>query len=81
METISRVLYRKKSLMKTRNLGEKITFILKDWAIKKGNPFYKQSEVKTMWNLTANLFQEKYCDFHIPIDPFDDVKFESARGP
>lgn len=63
---------------------EKIAFILKDWASnmrKKDGSFYKESVVKTMWNVTAKLVQEKYCeDFGIVIDPFNDVRFKSARS-
>lgn len=57
-------------------MGE-IAFILKDCASNmknKDGSFYEESVVKTIWNVTANFFQEKYCNFGIAIDPFNDVR-------
>ncbi|CAF4832920.1 unnamed protein product [Pieris macdunnoughi] len=42
---------------------------------------YKESTIKTMWNQTAKLLQEKYLnDFDIKINPFSDAAFKTARG-
>lgn len=63
---------------------EKLAVILKDWASnmrKKDGSYYKESVVKTMWNVTAKLLQEKYsCTFGIVMDPFADIRFKSARN-
>lgn len=62
---------------------EKIALILKDWAgnmRKRDGSFYKESVLKTMWNVTAKLIQEKYLeDYGIVFDPFNDARFKSAR--
>lgn len=62
---------------------EKIAEILKDWAhnMKKANgEDYKEKVVKTMWNQTAKMVQEKYYnEFHREIDPFKSLIFQSAR--
>ncbi|CAF4868493.1 unnamed protein product [Pieris macdunnoughi] len=42
---------------------------------------YKEGTIKTMWNQTAKLLQEKYLnDFDIKINPFSDAAFKTARG-
>jgi hypothetical protein len=41
---------------------------------------YKECVVKTLWNTVAKLLQEKYYnEFHIKIDPFNDIHFKGAR--
>jgi DNA polymerase III alpha subunit (gram-positive type) len=62
---------------------EQIALILKDWAYnmkKTDGSEYKETCVKTMWNITAKMLQEKfYNDFGITIDPFNEIIFKQAR--
>lgn len=62
---------------------EELATILKDWAfnMKKTNgQDYKETVVKTMWNVTAKLLQEKFHkEYHRKIDPFAGIAFKSAR--
>ncbi|KAK0073741.1 hypothetical protein PV326_013110, partial [Microctonus aethiopoides] len=47
---------------------------------KKNGEDYKESSVKSLWNTTAQMLQEKYFkDFGIKIDPFSDIVFSEAR--
>lgn len=58
----------KEIIIRTRNLGGKNCHHSKGLII-----FHKEDVVKTMWNVTAKLVQEKYLeDFGITIDPFND---------
>lgn len=42
---------------------------------------YKESVVKTMWNSTAKILQDKfYNEFERRIDPFKDAVFKAARS-
>lgn len=58
--------------------------IMKDYAYnmkKMDGEDYKEGTIKTMWNQTAKLLQEKYLnDFDIKINPFSDAAFKTARG-
>lgn len=62
---------------------EKLANILTDWAFnmrKSDGGEYKESVVKTLWNITAKLLQEKYHnEFKITFDPFKDLSFKTAR--
>uniref|UniRef100_A0A1Y1LQA7 Uncharacterized protein n=1 Tax=Photinus pyralis TaxID=7054 RepID=A0A1Y1LQA7_PHOPY len=41
---------------------------------------YKESVVKTLWNITAKLLQKKYLEeFNRKIDAFKDIIFEDTR--
>lgn len=57
--------------------------ILKDWAYnmrKIDGSVYKESTVKTIWNNTAKLLQNKYySEYQQKIDPFSGVAFKMAR--
>lgn len=57
--------------------------IMTDWGynMKKINGGdYKEAVVKTMWNVTAKIMQEKYAnDFKRELDPFKSLKFKNAR--
>ncbi|KAJ8914799.1 hypothetical protein NQ315_014543 [Exocentrus adspersus] len=58
--------------------------ILKDYAFnikKTGGADYKESVIKTMWNIiTSKKLQQHYYDnFNIIFDPFKDVHFQQAR--
>lgn len=61
----------------------KISNILLDWAYnmrKINGENYKEYVVKTMWNSTAKMLQEKYFqEFNIKFDPFTDIIFKEAR--
>lgn len=58
--------------------------ILKDRAFhmrKIDNSNYKQGIIKTLWNITTKLVQEKYFGEHQKnIDPFKDTLFKEARA-
>lgn len=62
---------------------KQIATILEDWAYnmrKKNGENYKESVVKTLWNGTAKLIQEKYFkDYNRKMDPFTDIEFKTAR--
>lgn len=57
--------------------------LLKDWAYnmrKIDGSVYKESTVKTIWNNTAKLLQNKYySEYQRIIDPFSGVVFKTAR--
>lgn len=63
---------------------EKLAFILKDWGFnmrKADGSNYKEGVIKTIWNSTAKLMQEKYFnEFGRVIDPFKDLIFQSSRN-
>lgn len=60
-----------------------IATILEDWAFnmkRKNGEDYKETCVKSIWNTTAKMVQEKYFnDFNISFDPFSDIRFKKAR--
>jgi integrase len=60
-----------------------LNIILKDWAInmcKQNKEQYKESTVKTIWNITAKYLQEYYYNtFNLVIDPFKDIEFKQSR--
>ncbi|KAG5884571.1 hypothetical protein JTB14_006596 [Gonioctena quinquepunctata] len=62
---------------------EELALILKDWAVnmrKKDGSEFKEATVKTMWNVSFKLLQEKYYnDYNIMIDPFNNTVFKPAR--
>lgn len=62
--------------------NEELALILKDWAFnmrKKDGTEYKEGVVKTIWNLTAKMVQQKYFnEFNRTIDPFKDITFKAA---
>ena len=69
--------------LKVDTTTEHLAFIMKDFAFNMrkidGND-YKESVVKTIWNTTAKLLQEKYfSEFGRSFDPFKDLLFQSAR--
>ncbi len=57
--------------------------ILEDWAfnMKKSNDEeYKEGVIKTIWNTTAKMLQEKYFkEYNVTVNPFDDIQFKEAR--
>lgn len=63
--------------------AEELAKIMEDYAynMKKLNgEDYKESSIKSIWNTTAQMLQEKYYqEFNIKIDPFTDIVFKSAR--
>ncbi|XP_074031508.1 uncharacterized protein [Leptinotarsa decemlineata] len=63
---------------------EELALILKDWAInmrKKDSTEFKEATVKTVWNITSKLLQEKYYkEYNIMLDPFKSVAFKQARN-
>uniref|UniRef100_A0A6P7FXK5 Uncharacterized protein LOC114335199 n=1 Tax=Diabrotica virgifera virgifera TaxID=50390 RepID=A0A6P7FXK5_DIAVI len=63
---------------------EELASILKDWAVnmrRKDGTEFKEATVKTMWNLTSKLLQEKYYkEMKVIIDPFKSVVFQQARA-
>jgi hypothetical protein len=62
---------------------EQLAVILKDWGYnmpKENGQDYKETVVKTMWNVTAKQLQEKYhAEYGREIDPFSGPKFREAR--
>lgn len=62
--------------------NEELAQILRDWAFnmrKSDGTDYKEGVVKTMWNLTAKMVQQKYfTEFNRTIDPFKDAAFHTA---
>lgn len=70
-------------LLSTTN-PEEIAKILQDWAFnmkKKNGENYKETSVKSIWNTTALMVQEKYFkDYGIKINPFSDICFKQARN-
>lgn len=69
--------------LESTTTDEALVEILQDWGfnMKKVNgDDYKEHVVKTMWNQTAKLLQEKYSsEFAREIDPFKSLKFKPAR--
>lgn len=63
---------------------EELASILCDWAfnMKKNNgEDYKESAVKTIWNTSAKMLQEKYFkDYKRVFNPFTDIQFKRARN-
>ncbi|KAJ3666594.1 hypothetical protein Zmor_002031 [Zophobas morio] len=63
---------------------EEISNILMDYGYnmkKVDGSEYKESCVKTMWNVTAKLVQEKFFnEYQISINPFNDLCFKKARN-
>lgn len=63
---------------------EELALILKDWAVnmkKRDGTDFKEATIKTMWNVTSKLLQEKYYnEYNIMIDPFNSVAFKQARN-
>jgi hypothetical protein len=63
---------------------EELASILCDWAfnMKKNNgEDYKESAVKTIWNTSAKMLQEKYFkDYKRVFNPFTDIQFKKARN-
>lgn len=57
--------------------------ILQDWAVnmrKANGEEYKEYSVKTIWNITAKILQEKYHnEFNFTFNPFSDIDFKMAR--
>lgn len=60
-----------------------IATILRSWAFnmrKTNGEDYKEYVVKTLWNSTAKMVQEKYFyEFNVAFDPFKDLAFKEAR--
>ena len=41
---------------------------------------HKEGVIKSMWNLTAKLLQDKYFnEYKVSINPFEDLAFKEAR--
>lgn len=60
-----------------------IAKILEDYGFnmkKRDGTDYTEASVKTLWNTTAQMVQEKYfLEFNIKIDPFKDITYKFAR--
>lgn len=72
----------KKYVLEAQTTPENLANILKDWASnmrRKDGSFYKESVVKTMWNVTAKLLQQKYSEYGVNLDPFTNITFKAAR--
>lgn len=73
----------KKYTLDKSTSNENLALILKDWAFnmrKVNGEEYKESVIKTMWNVTAKLLQEKYMKEHQRIiDIFISPIFQQAR--
>lgn len=63
---------------------EDLALILKDWAVnmrKKDSTEFKECTIKTIWNVTSKLLQEKYYnEYSTIIDPFKSIVFKQARN-
>lgn len=73
---------RKYQLLQTTPV-EELANILEDYGFnmkRLNGEDYKESVIKTMWNVTAKMLQEKYYnDFGMKIEPFTDIRFKKAR--
>ncbi|XP_031335169.1 uncharacterized protein LOC116165037 [Photinus pyralis] len=62
----------------------KLALIMKDWGYnmkQKNGEDYKESVIKTMWNVTAKQLQKLYFqEFGVRFDPFSDVEFKQSRA-
>uniref|UniRef100_A0A6P7F3A3 Uncharacterized protein LOC114324677 n=1 Tax=Diabrotica virgifera virgifera TaxID=50390 RepID=A0A6P7F3A3_DIAVI len=62
---------------------QEIAKVLEDWGMnmkKMNGEDYKEYSVKTIWNVTAKMIQEKYfSEFKISFNPFIDIEFKKAR--
>ncbi|KAJ3649712.1 hypothetical protein Zmor_021437 [Zophobas morio] len=71
-------------ILQASTTPEEISNILMDYAYnmkKVDGSDYKESCVKTMWNVTAKLVQEKFFnEYQISINPFNDLCFKKARN-
>lgn len=63
--------------------NEELNNILKDWGFnmrKNNGEDYKETAVKTFFNITAKLLQEKFFnEYNRKIDPFTQIEFKGAR--
>ncbi|KAJ9584639.1 hypothetical protein L9F63_021017 [Diploptera punctata] len=70
-------------VLKAESPTKDIANILKDWSInmrKINGEEYKEYSLKTMWNVTAKMIQEKYFIEHQrDFNPFVDQEFNDAR--
>lgn len=41
---------------------------------------YKETVIKTFWNVTAKMLMEKYNEFNRNIDPFTSIEFKELRN-
>ena len=61
----------------------KLAEILEDWAANMrtiNGDDYKEYSVKTIWNMTAKMLEEKYFhEYNIKFNPFSDIEFQKAR--
>ncbi|PSN56005.1 hypothetical protein C0J52_13719 [Blattella germanica] len=62
---------------------QQIATILTDWAVnmrRSNGEEYKEYSVKTIWNVTAKIIQEKYLkEYNRSFNPFFDQEFKRAR--
>lgn len=73
----------KKYKLESTTTEDELINIMKDWGFnmkKQNGGDYKEAVVKTMWNVTAKLLQQKYFkEFERNFDPFQSLKFKPAR--
>ena len=74
---------RKYELVETTTIQD-IAAILKDWAYnmkKKNGEDYKECVVKTIWNSTAKMVQEKYFkDYKIEFNPIPEMQKTASES-
>lgn len=70
-------------LLQSTPLSELVN-ILEDYAFnmkKLDGSDYKEHCIKTLWNVTAKMLQEKYfTEYNIVFNPFTDLQFQKARN-
>jgi hypothetical protein len=63
---------------------QELANVLRSWAVnmrKMNGEEYKDYSVKTMWNTTAKMLQDKYYnEYNQTFNPFTDVEFQTARN-
>lgn len=82
-EQFSQFLLERKYKLERDTSPEDLSKILEDYGYnmkKKNGEDYKESSIKSLWNTTAQMVQDKYYkEFDRKIDPFQDIIFKSAR--
>lgn len=62
---------------------EALAKIMEDWSYnmkKQNGEDYKEIVIKSMWNITAKMLQQKYnSEYNVVFDPFTDIRFKKAR--
>ena len=62
---------------------EDLAKIMEDWGYnmkKQNGENYKEIVIKSMWNITAKMLQQKYnSEYNIVFDPFTDIRFKKKE--